>query len=128
MSERATAATQRVFAAHVDEVRHGGHIVEINGLSIGLFPVGDEIVAVLNICPHELAPVCRGVQRGTSLPSAPGEFIWGREDEILACPWHQWEFDLLTGQSLTDPKVRVRTFPVEVEDGEVYVRLRGARR
>lgn len=125
MSEQVRDASRRVYAARADEIPHGGRIVEVNGMSVGLFQVGEEIVAVLNICPHELAPVCRGVQRGTSLPSAPGEFIWGREDEILACPWHQWEFDLRTGQSLTDPKVRVRTFPVEVEDGEVYVLLRG---
>jgi nitrite reductase/ring-hydroxylating ferredoxin subunit len=93
-------------------------------MSIGLFRLRDDVVAVLNICPHELAPVCRGVQRGTSLPSAPGEFVWSREDEILACPWHQWEFDLRTGQSLTDPRVRVRMFPVEVDDGEVFIHLR----
>lgn len=120
-----TKGEERVPVGRVGEIPHGGRIVEVNGMSIGLFRIQDDIVAVLNICPHELAPVCRGFQRGTSLPSAPGEFIWGREDEILACPWHQWEFDLRTGQSLTDPKVRVRTFPVEVEDGDVYIRLRG---
>ena len=27
---------------------------------------------------------------------------WGREGEILACPWHGWEFDLLTGAALAD--------------------------
>jgi 3-phenylpropionate/trans-cinnamate dioxygenase ferredoxin subunit len=114
----------RVPVGQIADIPQGGRIIDVNGLSIGLFRIREDVVAVLNICPHELAPVCRGVQRGTSLPSPPGEFIWGREDEILACPWHQWEFDLRTGQSLTDPRVRVRTFPVEVEDGEVFIRLR----
>lgn len=108
----------------VDEIPDGGRIVTVRGMSIGLFRVHDDVVAVLNICPHELAPVCRGQQRGTTLPSAPGEFLWSREDEILACPWHQWEFDLLTGQTLINDKVRLRTFPVTVEDGEVYIQLR----
>ena len=122
MSMRVTG--ERVPVGRVADIPHGGRIVDVNGMSIGLFRIQDDIVAVLNICPHELAPVCRGIQRGTSLPSAPGEFIWGREDEILACPWHQWEFDLRTGQSLTDARVRVRTFPVEVDNGDVFIRLR----
>ena len=117
-------AADRHHAGRASDIPDGGRIVTVRGMSIGLFRVHDEIVAVLNICPHELAPVCRGQQRGTTLPSAPGEFIWGREDEILACPWHQWEFDLLSGRSLVDEKVRLRTFPVTVEDGEVYIQLR----
>lgn len=119
-----TADQGRVAVGHVDDIPHGGRIIDVRGMSIGLFRIKDDVVAVLNICPHELAPVCRGFQRGTSLPSAPGEFIWGREDEILACPWHQWEFDLRTGQSLTDSKVRVRTFPVELDDGNIFIHLR----
>ena len=38
-----------------------------------------------------------------------------REGEILKCPWHQWEFDIKTGQALYDPKLRVRAYRVEVE-------------
>ncbi|HZP80657.1 MAG TPA: Rieske 2Fe-2S domain-containing protein, partial [Chthonomonadaceae bacterium] len=44
---------------------------------------------------------------------------WGREGEILRCPWHGWEFDLLTGRSLFNPhKIRVRTYEVTVETPE----------
>ena len=48
---------------------------------------------------------------------------WGREGEILACPWHGWEFDLLTGESLSDPRIRLRRYPVEVEDDTIYITL-----
>ena len=126
MTTTATMGAGRHFACRASDIPEHGRIVDVRGMSVGLFRVGERIVAVLNICPHELAPVCLGQRRGTTLPSAPGEFRWGREGEILACPWHQWEFDLLTGVSLTDPKVRVRTFPVEVENGDVYIRLRRA--
>ncbi len=96
-------------------------IAEVKGRSVGVFNVGGAITAVLNLCPHELAPVCLGRVGGTTLPSAPGEWCWGREGEILACPWHGWEFDLTTGIALTDAKVRLRRYPVEVEGGTVYV-------
>ena len=98
-------------------------IVEVEGRSIGIFNVNGRYVAVLNVCPHELAPVCRGRVGGTTLPSAPGEYCWGREGEILACPWHGWEFDLLTGKALADPRKRLRLYPVRVEGDTLYVSL-----
>lgn len=98
-------------------------IVEIKRHSVGVFNVNGEFVAVLNVCPHELAPVCRGPVGGTTLPSCPGEYRWGRDGEILSCPWHGWEFDLLTGNSLTDPRVRVRRYPTEVHDDTIFVVL-----
>ncbi len=97
--------------------------VEVKGHSIGVFNVNGEFIAVLNLCPHELAPVCRGRVGGTTLPSPPGQFCWGREGEILACPWHGWEFDLLTGKALADQRVRLRRYPVTVADDTLYVTL-----
>jgi nitrite reductase (NADH) small subunit len=97
-------------------------IVELQGKSIGLFKVAGQIIAVLNYCPHEGAPVCRGKVRGTTLSSLPGEYTWGKEGEILACPWHGWEFDLMSGQCLTD-KRRLHRYPVEVSADTVYILL-----
>jgi 3-phenylpropionate/trans-cinnamate dioxygenase ferredoxin subunit len=125
----AAAATRTWPVARVDEIPPGGRkIVGVAGYSIGVFNVNGVFVAVLNVCPHELGPVCLGRVDGTTLPSAPGEYRWGREGEILACPWHGWEFDLLTGQALTDRR-RLRLFPTTVENGTVYVALepKGAR-
>ncbi|WP_366672887.1 Rieske 2Fe-2S domain-containing protein [Mesorhizobium sp.] len=39
----------------------------------------------------------------------------------MRCAWHGWEFDIKTGSALVDPTVRARTFPVTVEDGNIYV-------
>ena len=70
----------------------------------------------------ELAPVCLGRVGGTTLPSSAGEWRWGREGEILACPWHGWEFDLLTGEGLADRR-RLRLYPVSVEDDTVFITI-----
>jgi nitrite reductase (NADH) small subunit len=99
----------------------GRKIVEVEGRSVGVFNVHGTFVAVLNVCPHALAPVCLGRLGGTTLPSPPGEFRWGREGEILACPWHGWEFDLRTGKALADPRRHLRLYPVSVEDGTVFI-------
>ena len=79
---------------------------------------------MLNLCPHELAPVCKGRVSGTTAVSMPGQYNWGQEGEILYCPWHGWEFNLLTGDCLTD-KRRLFHYPVEVEDGTVYLLWKG---
>ncbi len=119
-----TATVQRWPVANVADLPPGSRkIVQVAGQSIGLFNINGEFRAVLNVCPHELAPVCRGHVRGTTLPSAPGEFVWGRVGAILACPWHGWEFDLHTGECLVDRR-KLRLFPVEVEAGTLYVLLR----
>ena len=110
--------------ATISELPVGGRkLVEVDGRSIGIFNVNGDFVAVLNVCPHQLAPVCKGRLSGTTLLSAPAEFSWGREGEILACPWHGWEFDLRTGQAVADGKTRLRLFPVSVEDETIYVEL-----
>lgn len=127
MTEPATgrrARQQRWPVARASELPPGEHVlVEVKRHSIGLFNVNGSYVAALNMCPHELAPVCRGRVSGTTLPSAPGEYRWGREGEILTCPWHGWEFDLLNGRMLADNRVRLRLYPVTVEDDTVYITL-----
>jgi len=43
--------------------------------------------------------------------------------EPRRCPWHGWEFDLVTGVGLYDPYRHERgaTYDAEVEDGEVVL-------
>jgi nitrite reductase/ring-hydroxylating ferredoxin subunit len=122
MAEGAPPGSREV--ARVDDLPPGSRIVvDLDGFSIGVFNVNGTYVAVLNVCPHELGPVCLGRVGGTTLPSAPGEYRWGREGEILACPWHGWEFDLLTGKPLFGAVPNLRRFPVTVVDGTVCVTL-----
>ena len=114
---------RRCPVARVGELAPGDRkLVEVAGRSIGVFNVKGKIIAVLNVCPHALAPVCLGRVGGTTLPSAPGEFRWGREGEILACPLHGWEFDLVTGQGVADPR-RLRRFPVSITGDTIFVTI-----
>jgi nitrite reductase (NADH) small subunit len=48
---------------------------------------------------------------------------WSRDGEILRCPWHGWEFELATGATITKPTLRVKTFPVLVEHGQLVVEV-----
>ena len=103
--------------AKVGEIPPGGRkIVEVAGRSIGVFNVGGEFFALRNQCPHAGGPLCEGVLSGLLRSDAPGEYDYVRRGEILRCPWHQWEFDVRTGQSWFDPvKTRVRRYETSIE-------------
>jgi nitrite reductase (NADH) small subunit len=75
-------------------------LVDVEDHSVGVIRRGEEVYGILNICPHRAAPVCEGELTGTMLPSAPGELRYGMEGLVLRCPWHGWEFDIRTGESV----------------------------
>lgn len=101
----------------VDELPEGERkIVELEGRSIGVFNVNGTFLAVRNRCPHKGAPLCLGLARGLVVGEQPYEYDIERDGEILRCPWHGWEFDLLTGKSIFNPhKMRVKSYSVSVE-------------
>ena len=124
MSSSQQPRGQRWAVAEAADIPVGERkLISVDGRSIGVFNVGGTFVSILNLCPHALAPVCLGRVTGTTLPSEPGEYRWGREGEVLACPWHGWEFDLRTGRALTNGKLHLRMYPTEVENGTIFVRL-----
>lgn len=110
----------RHYVGREEEIPEGGRkIVEIGKRSIGVFRVGGAFYALLNVCPHQFAPLCAGRICGYSPPSAVGEFRYEREGEIIRCPWHGWEFDIKTGRSIFNPHaVRTASYRVVVGEGD----------
>lgn len=93
------------------------------GREVGVLRSADgEYFAIRNRCPHMGARLCAGDVSGTWLPSAPGERRYGLHGRVLRCPWHGWEFDLRTGQTLFGiAGQRVRVYDVVVEEDHVYI-------
>ena len=91
-------------------------IVVVDGRSIGVFNIRDKLYALRNRCPHQGAPLCLGRIKGTTIPGKPYEYLYGRDDEIIQCPWHCWEFEIATGRTYFNPhRMRVRTYDVTIE-------------
>jgi ferredoxin-NADP reductase/nitrite reductase/ring-hydroxylating ferredoxin subunit len=113
--------TRLADVAAVPPQGSGALTVAVDGVEVGLYRVGERIVAWRNVCPHGAAPVCRGTVDGTRLTSAVYEYEYGRDQEILQCPWHGWEFDLLTGEHLAEGSAaKLRRHPIAIVDGVVY--------
>lgn len=101
-------------------------VVELEGREIAVFHVGGEYYAYRNWCPHQGGPVCEGPLTGTQESSFDREHLelevrQTHEDRILNCPWHGWEFDVDTGESLSPRKARLSSYEVTVVDGEIVV-------
>jgi nitrite reductase (NADH) small subunit len=128
MSELETKprAARLVTVATVEEIPPGSaRIVSVDDRSIGIFNVDGTFHALANRCPHAGAPVCRGAIGGISEADKPGvEVRWGRDGEILRCPWHGWEFEIASGRTVTEPVKRIPTYPVFVEDGHILLELK----
>jgi nitrite reductase/ring-hydroxylating ferredoxin subunit len=104
----------------------GSHrVVKVGRIEVGIFNVAGVFHALPNLCPHQFGPLCEGTVNGTTACSAATswQFAWVREGEVVTCPWHGIEFDIATGRSLSSPRMRVRTYPVTVEDGQVKVTI-----
>ena len=110
--------------AKTDELPPGSRkIVTIENREIGVFNIRGQYFAIRNICPHRTGPLCKGRTRPLVTSDGVLDIGYEREDEIIKCPWHQWEFDLKTGNSITDDHLRVRTYPVEVENDHIVIHL-----
>jgi nitrite reductase/ring-hydroxylating ferredoxin subunit len=115
---------RRVSVCSIDDLPPGTmKLVPAGKFGVGVYNIAGELYAIANYCAHEGAPLCSGNVRGTTefAPERPGLLRHVREGQILRCPWHQWEFDIKTGQTLADPRKRIRTYEVGVTDGQVYL-------
>jgi 3-phenylpropionate/trans-cinnamate dioxygenase ferredoxin component len=75
---------------------------------IVLVNVEGDFYALLDRCSHQ------------DFPLSDGEL----DGDRLECIYHGASFDVCTGRALQLPAIRpVKTFPVEVRDGEVFVEV-----
>jgi nitrite reductase/ring-hydroxylating ferredoxin subunit len=95
------------------------------GKPIVVFNVAGEFYALRDICPHQGAPLSSGHVVGAVTSDAPGCFELSGQ-KLVRCPWHGWEYDLVTGQSWFDARAnRVASYQVSVESGQTVTREPG---
>ena len=91
-------------------------IVQVGKRSIGVFNVDGAFHAIANVCPHQLAPLCRGTLAITAYGDSPDEWQWDETSCVIRCPWHGWEFDIRTGRSVFNPhRVGVPSYEIALE-------------
>jgi len=114
---------RHVVASAADIPPSSRQVVKVAGHEIGIFNLDGAYYALLNHCPHRSGPLCQGRLRPLISATEVGEVLYGREGEVLKCPWHQWEFDIRSGQALYDPRLHVRTYEVKQEGDDIVLYL-----
>ena len=81
------------------------------------FPCGDKMIcianvngvvsAIDNVCLHHGGPLGQGVVH----------------DGKVVCPWHGWEFDPQSGSLGLNPDIRVASYPLKIENGQVLIQI-----
>ena len=91
---------------HVGELAQGhGRTVVVDGHGIALFHVNGSYYAIDDACTHEDAPLGEGEMEGP----------------IVLCPYHDWRYDVTTGECLTDKTRPAGCFSTKVASGMVWV-------
>jgi nitrite reductase/ring-hydroxylating ferredoxin subunit len=108
MSQVSRESAHFVRAGRLAEVKAAGLLTaHVEGHALLLVAQGERVYAVDNRCPHMGFPL----HRGTAC------------DGILTCHWHHARFDLASGGTFDLWADDVRSFPVQVRDGDVWVDL-----
>lgn len=129
MTEEKTARRRVSVGRHETLKAKERHVFDIDGVSVGVYFVGDEIRAWLNLCPHSGGPVCQGKYVARTLQAVDEQsrkslgLTLSKDSMMIVCPWHGYEFDVLTGVHPVDSKSRLRPIPVDLVDGEVVLTL-----
>ena len=97
-----------------DVPANGGVCVKYEEEQIALFNFTrrNEWYATQNECPHRKQ---MALSRG---------MIGSQNDEPkLACPFHKKTFSMVTGECISGDECAIKTYPVKVEDGKVFIQV-----
>ena len=96
------------IAALEDIPRLGSRVVQTDTIQIAIFrTASDSVFALKDACPHRGGPLSQGIVH----------------DSTVTCPLHNWKIDLLSGKAKAPDEGCVRTFPVRLDAGRIYLGL-----
>src|SRR5512135_1047214 len=95
-----------VLVARMDDLTEGrGRRCRVGDEQIALWLVNGTCYAIDSVCAHQhMSTLHEGI----------------RSDLEVTCPLHGWSYSLVNGRA-THGSGRVRTFPVKIERGAVYI-------
>ncbi len=84
-----------------------GIVAEVNGKTLAIFNVDGNFHAIDNTCLHRGGPLGEGDVEG----------------QVVTCPWHGWQYNVVTGACVNNPAAKVECYQVKVEGTDVKVLL-----
>jgi naphthalene 1,2-dioxygenase system ferredoxin subunit len=108
----APLAATRIRVARLEDLAEGEVMaVDVGDRELALYRVASGVYATDNFCTHGAARLCDGFLDGYG----------------IECPLHQGVFDIRSGAATRSPaEDPLATYPVEIENGEIYVIVEGS--
>jgi nitrite reductase/ring-hydroxylating ferredoxin subunit len=112
----------------VSEFKDGDRrIVFVGDHEIGVFRENGSFYAYSNYCLHQGGPACEGLTiakvEERLMPDMTSRGLYFSETELhFVCPWHGYEYDMKTGECVSDRKLKLRKYEVIEKGDEIYVR------
>ena len=117
------------FVGKTAEFKDGDRrIVFAGDNEIGVFKHEGQFYAYSNVCLHQGGPACEGLtiakveERLRSDKTSQGLYFSETQMNFV-CPWHGMEYDMKTGECISDRKMKLRKYKI-VEKGETNGWLR----
>jgi len=92
----------------LDDLPEGkGRAYKAGNATVAVFRRNGKVFAVANKCVHKGASLCEGEL--------------SEDGTVIRCPWHNWPFDLATGQNCLDNSERLRIYEVKMQGDQVIL-------
>jgi nitrite reductase/ring-hydroxylating ferredoxin subunit len=124
---RGRAAMAEKFVAKLSEFNDGDRrIVFVGDNEIGVFRHAGQFYAYSNFCLHQGGPACEGLTiakvEERIMPDKTSRGLYFSDTEMhFVCPWHGMEYDMKTGECVSDRRMKLRKYQVVQKGDEVYV-------
>ena len=115
------------FVAKASEFKDGDRKIIFDGDNeIGVFREKGEYYAYSNYCLHQGGPSCEGLTiakvEERIMPDKTSRGLYFSEKDMhFVCPWHGYEYDMKTGECVSDRKLKLRKYKIVEKGDEVYV-------
>jgi nitrite reductase/ring-hydroxylating ferredoxin subunit len=115
------------FVAKLAEFKDGDRrIVFVGDNEIGVFRHEGEFYAYSNFCLHQGGPACEGLtiakveERLRPDKTSMGMYFSDTEMHFV-CPWHGMEYDMKTGECVSDRKMKLKKYKTVQKGEDLYV-------
>jgi nitrite reductase/ring-hydroxylating ferredoxin subunit len=115
------------FICKAAEFKDGDrHIVRLGTHEVGVFKDNGQIYAYSNYCLHQGGPACEGlmiakVEERLAEDKTSKGLYFSEKDVNFVCPWHGWEYDMKTGECISDRSKKLRKYKVIQKGDDLYV-------
>ncbi|MGD9868897.1 MAG: Rieske (2Fe-2S) protein [Hyphomicrobiales bacterium] len=117
-----------VFVGKASDLKEGERrIIKTSRGEVGLFFEDGAYHAYSNLCPHQGGPACEGIVINKVVDIiAPDRTYQGQtfsDTRHFVCPWHGWEYDLVTGECAGNRRIKLKKFDVVKKGDDIFVKV-----